>query len=249
MSLSVSHYAELGLLQQRLGPCYSLAPYRDHATPLDQLCSQLIDETIDSSLARVFAQGMAQTAQALAAHFPDNIFADIDFLAAALLAQTRCHTKIDDREITSRRSACDLAELFDRITALIQLYGCRSAIGFRYVHDFLYGFDWARWVRKDPDQRSSVGPFDAEFLHYLHLRGTELLALIARGDRKYPPLSPGEWRNPFDFSRTPADEALLHQTLATEGLLPLAAWDLSAQPVFDKDFYQLRQQRAAQLNG
>ena len=79
--------------------------------------------------------------------------------------------------------------------------------------------------------------------------GTELLALIARGDRKYPPLSPGEWRNPFDFSRTPADEALLHQTLATEGLLPLAAWDLSAQPVFDKDFYQLRQQRAAQLNG
>ena len=249
MSRSVSHDAELGLLQQRLGPWYSLAPHRNHATPLDQLCSQLIDDTIDSSLARVFAQGIAQTAQALAAHFPENIFADIDFLAAALLAQTQAHSQSADSELNRHQVPRDLAELFDRITALIQLYGCHSAIGFRYVHDFLYGFDWARWVRKDPDRRSSIGPFDLDFLHYLHLRGTEILALIARGDRKYPPLSPGEWRNPFAFSRTPADEALLFQKLAAEDLLPLAAWDPLAQPSFDKDFYQLRQQHATQLNG
>ena len=120
MSRSVSHDAELGLLQQRLGPWYSLAPHRNHATPLYQLCSQLIDHTIDSSLARVFAQGIAQTAQALAAHFPENIFADIDFLAAALLAQTQAHSQSADSELNRHQVPRDLAELFDRITALIR---------------------------------------------------------------------------------------------------------------------------------
>ena len=222
-----------------LAPRRSLAPQRYNATPLDQLCSQLIDDATDSTLAQVFAQGMIRTTEAVAAHFPDNIFADVDFLAAALLTQTR-------RQADPTRQ---LAAHFDQITGLIQLYGCHSAICFRYMHDFLYGFDWARWVRKDPQARGTVGPFDPVFLDYLHQRGGELLALIARDDPKYPPLPPGQWRNSFGFSRTPADETRLHQALAAADLLPIAAWDPKAQPTCDRDFHQLRQQRATQLNG
>ena len=217
----------------------SLAPHRDHTTPLGQLCSQLIDDATDSSFAKAFAQGMTHMVERVAAHFPNNIFADIDFLAATILTQARRHAN----------PARQLATHFDQITGLIQLYGCHSAINFRYMHDFLYGFDWTRWVCKDPQARKTVGPFDPIFLDYLHTRGNELLALIADGDAKYPPLPPGQWRNPFDFSRDPADEIRLHQALAAEGLLPVATWDPKAHPSFDRDFYQLLRERAAQLNG
>ena len=206
--------------------------------------------------------------RAMSEHFPENIFADVDFLTAALLAQTRrpltnsvgmlgannsTITTAQDRERHSASETPDpslhLAALFDRVAALVQLYGCHSAIRFRYIHDFLYGFDWARWVYKDPLARSAIGPFDAEFLDYLQMRGTELLALIANGDRKYPPLAPDQWRNSFSFSRTPADEARLHLTLAIDGLVPVAAWDPQTQPTFNRDFHQLRQTRADHLHG
>ena len=216
----------------------SLAPHRVLATPIDSLSARLLGDATDSSLGRVFAQGMTQTAGAVDEHFPDNIFADVDFLAAALLAQA--HRDPDP-------AAC-LAGLFDRIASLIELYGCHSAINFRYVHDFLYGFDWARWARKDP-RRRRVGPFDLEFLAYLQRRGAELLALIAADDSQYPRLAPGRWRNPFGISREPDEETHLHRELATAGLVPVTTWDIAARPSCDQDFSKLRQERATRLYG
>ena len=182
---------------------------------------------------------MATIARAVAEHFPDNIYGDVDFLSAALVA------RFGDQPAAEAQ----LTVHCEQIAGLIALYGCHSAIRFRYMHDFLYGFDWARWVRKDPINRAATGPFDPVFLQYLYQRGGELLALIERGDAEYPPLAPDQWRNPFDFSREPAAEARLHRLLAAEELLPLAAWDIYARPSFDRDFHRLRRERATHRDG
>ena len=247
MPRSTSLHNKIDAQESRRGRRRSLAPHRDYATPIDQLCKQLIDIDIDSRLATAFAQGMAQTTRAMAKHFPDNIFADIDFLAAALLDQARQGATARAKPATDPPD--HLTDLFSRITELIRIYGRHSTIRFRYAHDFLYGFDWARWVCKSPQTRSAIGPFDMEFLDYLQMRGTQLLALIANGDSKYPPLAPGQWRNPFGFARTPAEEARLHRELAADGLLPVATWDPEVQPDFARDFQQLRRARAERLYG
>ncbi len=220
-------------------PARSLAPDREYATPPDRLCATVLDANSDSSLAATFAQGMATIARAVAEHFPDNIYGDVDFLSAALVA------RFGDQPAAEAQ----LTVHCEQIAGLIALYGCHSAIRFRYMHDFLYGFDWARWVRKDPINRAATGPFDPVFLQYLYQRGGELLALIERGDAEYPPLAPDQWRNPFDFSREPAAEARLHRLLAAEELLPLAAWDICARPSFDRDFHRLRRERATHRDG
>jgi len=163
MPLSTSLHNKLDTSGSHHGRRRSLATHRNYATPVDQLCRELIDTDTDSSIAAAFAQGIAQTTQAIAEHFPDNIFADLDFLAAALLNQARrCANQ--DPQISATSPSQNLVELFARIVKLIELYGRHSSIRFRYAHDFLYGFDWARWVDKNPQMRSAVGPFDIEFL-------------------------------------------------------------------------------------
>lgn len=221
-------------VSQAPSPARSLAPDREYVTPPARLCETVLDGASESRLAATFAQGMTTIARAVAEHFPDNVYCDVDFLAATLVARFRGQPAAEAR----------MTAHCDRIAELIALYGCHSAIRFRYMHDFLYGFDWARWVRKDPINRAATGPFDPLFLQYLYQRGAELLALIEDGDAEYPPLAPGQWRNPFDFSREPAAEARLHRQLAAEKLLPLAAWDIRARPIFDRDFYRLRRGHA-----
>lgn len=220
-------------------PARSLAPNREYATPPDRLCETLLDDTSESSLATTFTQGMTTIVRAVTEHFPENIYGDVDFLAIALIARFHGQPNAEVR----------MTAYCEKIAGLIALYGCRSAIRFRYMHDFFYGFDWARWVRKDPINRTSIGPFDPVFLQYLYRRGGELLALIEHNDTEYVRLAPDQWRNPFNFSREPADEAQLHWQLAAENLLPLAAWDIRAKPVFDRDFYRLRREHAAHRDG
>ena len=93
-----------------------------------------------------------------------------------------------------------------------------------------------------------MGPFSPAFLAYMHARGHELLAVIARGhDRRYPPLPDARPRNAFGFSREPADELALHRLLAREGLVPVEAWRLDASPRWDRPFQELRREQAARL--
>ena len=55
-------------------------------------------------------------------------------------------------------------------------------------------------------------------------RGDELLELIELDDGKYPTLDGDEPRNPFPFSREPADELRLHRELARRDLIPVPTW-------------------------
>ena len=82
-------------------------------------------------------------------------------------------------------------------------YGARSAIRFRYVHDFIYGYDWARWVAREPETRTAIGPYDPVFLQRMRHRADELLELIQTNDKNYPQLEQNISRNPFGFSREP----------------------------------------------
>ncbi len=211
----------------------SLCPGRARATSLEAIGRQLF-VGVDGEVAHDVAAALAGFADAVLAAFPGNIFWDFDYVATRLLE-------------ARQQGRGQLSEMTERLVALQQSFGCRSAIQFRYVHDFLYGFDWARWVQKAPETRQRVGPFDVEFLRYLDRRGGELLELIADNDAKYPKLPPGEVRNPFDFPRDPQDEARLHEDLARRGLIPVEAWRFDATPRFSEPFSDLRRERAQAL--
>lgn len=202
---------------------WSLGNDRPLATPLTTLFDSLTRHDTPA-LKLAFARGLRRCALAQLRAFPENIFWDLDYLAASLLAQAR---RLD------ARGPALMDELTGLVSSLQDLFGSGSPIRFRYVHDFLYGYDWAKWVQRDPETRLRVGPFDLEFLRYMWRRGHELLELIARDDEKYPKLRDGLPRNPFAFSREPTDEAQLLRALAAHGRLPLASWrtDPDLQPM------------------
>ena len=230
----------LGRLQQRLNQqvsLYSLAPNRKHPTPLDALAATLLGDDTDTRLAIAFAQGLGRIANAQTEHFPNNVFADFDFLAATLLACARQ----SDHPATALTEHCDL------IVGLNADFGCNSPIRFSYAHDFLYGFDWAKWVRQDPKTRRQTGPFDRPFLRHLKKRAQQIKTLIAANDPEYPALPADTQRNPFGFSRSSADEAHLHRALARSGHIPLAAWSTDGPRRWTEDFQQIRRQRAKAL--
>tara|TARA_B100001989_G_C24385661_1_gene386633 strand:+ start:49 stop:774 length:726 start_codon:yes stop_codon:yes gene_type:complete len=219
-------------------PFFSLSPSRRDATSCAEICALLLteDET-DTILGRSFAQGIRAVEENLRAHFPNNIYADLDYLAQSLLQEARAQTN----------PSTYLEASFSLTADLFQLYGCHSPIHFRYAHDFLYGFDWVRWVQKMPTQRRNTGPFDQFFLHYLKGRANELLSLIADDDATYPRLETNRDRNPFLFSRGPSDETRLHQSLADDGLIPVKAWCTQSVPQCAYDYSALREERAQQL--
>lgn len=169
--------------------------------------------------------------------FPETIFWDFDALGAHLA----------ELAIRSDAPRLDLARVSSTIAALQHLFGHRTPIHFRYVHDFMFGYDWAKWVARDPDARGSIGPFDERFLGYMWRRGHELLLLIANDDEKYPKLSSGRPRNPFGFSREPNDERKLFETLAKADEIPVRAWEPSPQPTWNRPFQKLRDQCAESL--
>ena len=138
----------------------SLCPKRDLATSLLDLGVRLRSE-IPRGCEMAFAHGMANIARAELRNFPENIFWDFDYTGASLLREASAAADSADH----LSCACGL------IVELQDLFGSATEIRFRYGHDFIYGFDWAKWVRKEPQARASVGPFDVQFLTFLHQRG------------------------------------------------------------------------------
>ncbi len=135
----------------------------------------------------------------------------------------------------------------EMITDLQRGYGTHSVLAFRYIHDFTYGFDWCRWVKKDARHRAHVGPFDWPYLLYLQQRRRELEDLIAQNDEKYHQLEPGVAHNPFLFSREPDDEYRLFSALASAGHIPVPTWSVHQDCRYDKPFDQLRVEMATSL--
>lgn len=212
----------------------SLSPERELMTPLEVLGSQLLAGE-GSELADEVSIALHDIAVAELRNFPENIFWDFDYTAAALLRTGR------------ERGLPSLVESRRLIVGLQDLFGRHTEIRFRYGHDFIYGFDWAKWVARSPQERATIGPFDLEFLRYLYRRGEELLELIAEGDTKYPRLETEASRNPFEFVREPAQETCLFESLAARGLIPVQSWRMDASPDWRRDYQALRAQRAREL--
>lgn len=210
----------------------SLAPGREHPRSLVELAP---DPALPRDVRLAVARALASIARAVERHFPHNLFCDLDLVAAELArGGARAGAAWVDR------TSVDIEELH-------AVFGCETSIHFRYVHDFLYGFDWARWVRRDEATRAGIGPFDPRFLAHARRRGGELVELIAGEDAKYHRLAPGEDRNPFGFARDPRSEALLLRDLAARGWIPVEAWRADAQPCWDRDASAERERRAREL--
>ncbi|MFK7998533.1 MAG: hypothetical protein AB8H86_03010 [Polyangiales bacterium] len=216
-----------------LGPRRSLCPERATATSLASLA-----QAAPLEVRAAFERCLARIAVAQIVAFPDNIFWDFDALAHSILEQAL--SAVDgEAEATLERLGSDVA-------SLQTLFGAGTAIHFRYVHDFSYGYDWSKWVRRNPESADNP-PFGSVFLEYSLRRGHELLDLIAADDTKYPKLPDGKPRNPFGFSRGRSDEIRLFEHLAQEDLLPLRAWETHPKGRWDRDYRALRDAEAKKL--
>ncbi|MFK7990929.1 MAG: ferrochelatase [Sandaracinaceae bacterium] len=208
----------------------TVAPGRTLATPLASLARSL---DVGPELADALSDGLFRTVEAIGLHFPENVFWDLDGLVATAVREAD--------------SPVALSSAFDDIVALHALFGAQTPIRFRYVHDFVYGFDWARWTARDPASRAGIHPYSRRFLAVMLERGARLLEQIAEADRKYPPLSDARHRNPFGFSREPEDETRLHRALARDGMLPIEAWSTEAAAHWDRPYTELRDRQAEAL--
>ncbi|MAQ19125.1 MAG: ferrochelatase [Sandaracinus sp.] len=223
--------ADLDALIDR-GQRLTLAPDRDRPTSLVEL-SRLAPEPFRPTFAAV----LERVARAQVRAFPGNLFWDMDSLAASLLRQA----------LTDDEPAARLDALADSVARLQSLFGGETTIHFRYVHDFVYGYDWAKWVKREVPARRYVGPFDAPFLAYSERRAGELIELIEADDAKYGQLPSDQARNPFGFSREPDDEIRLFRDLAARDLLPLRAWETDPALDWEPPYQDLREERAHAL--
>jgi hypothetical protein len=211
----------------------SLDPDRSRATSLRDVVRALAQP---SQLPHLEAVASA-VAEAELQSFPENVLWDFDFYLASIHAEA----------CVSAGYAAHLDRVTEITVGLMRLYGQQSTIRFRYVHDFMYGFDWARWVRRDPNARTSVGPFSLRFLEQIEARGRDILTLIEDDDAQYPKLSGPDARNQFAFARDPDDELALYRRLAACGCVPVEAWRLDAKPDASRDFDALRERIAESL--
>ncbi len=234
-STTTDPLAALDAVDQRIdwGIRLTLSSNADRPTSLRDLAETLTP----GPLQRAFASAIERVADAQLHAFPGNLFWDMDALAASLVRQARTHAEPAQR----------LSRLAGHVARLQRLFGVETAIHFRYVHDFIYGYDWAKWVKRDPDARATVGPFDEAFLIYSERRAGELMELIAKDDTKYHRLRRGEARNPFGFSREPEDELRLFRDLAERDLLPIRAWETDPPLDWKPPYLALREERAEAL--
>lgn len=223
---------EARIRQCRFGPL-SLDPGRSKASSPAELVARLAS----SEQLPHLAGAASAVAEAQLQSFPENLFWDFDFFLASI-----------HRDASRNAGYAGYLEEVTRITVeLMTLYGQQSSIRFRYVHDFMYGYDWARWVRREPQVRAGFQPFGLEFLRRTESRGRDILTLVEGDDDWYPRLADGASRNPFPFSREPTEELELYRLLAERGHVPVEAWRNDARPDASRDFDALREDAAATL--
>jgi hypothetical protein len=226
-------------LERRL----SLHPERARASSLRELSDRSLKRDDTAALKQKFAECLSAIALSIAEHFPENIFWDLDFLAASLVEQARRATEAGGENAGLLR----LDETTQLLVEVQARYGAASPIRFRYVHDFIYGYDWARWVAREPGTRTAIGPYDPVFVRRMRDRSKELLELIAANDDTYPTLEKNVARNPFGFSREPAAETALLLELARAELIPVEAWRSDPVPNWNRPYGELRERQAREL--
>ena len=222
-----------GLLSRHVRVHKSLRPgggIPDEFFVLGQLAS-FLEKPL--SFKSVMLTSLRSIVEAQILHFPDNIYWDYSYLFRVLS---------DYRDLSSLKLTCSL------ICQLMALYGAYSPIRFRFIHDFSYGFDWAKWVRRNPEARLKIQPYDLVFLEYLKFRGGELSRMITAKDKNFPPLTDLAWRNPFSFPRDEASERYILETLSEKNQIPLPGWAFNPVLEWRPDYTFLREQIMAEKN-
>ncbi|BAZ42450.1 hypothetical protein NIES4101_84190 [Calothrix sp. NIES-4101] len=213
----------------------SLSPDRDLITSFQEIGNLVSEKTCNQQIIDCLYHTIEIILSAQLENFPENIFWDFDLMVLHMLEQS----------LSAEDGAIVFLDSFgQKIVDLMNIFGCRGKIRFRYVHDFMYGFDWARWVKKDPENRSHVQPFNPIFLDYLLAKGEEILNLVRVEDKRYHHISRGRFRNSFCFPRNPEDEYRLLTYLADSNMIPVAAWNWNTYPIWDKPFDEMREQAA-----
>jgi hypothetical protein len=227
------------ILAQRSVNLLSLNPQKKITTSFAELGNLIVEQNIDRQILMTVQETLKYIVNTQLQNFPENIFWDFDFIVSSMLRQA----------LAADKGAIRFLKAFgEKMVCLTEMFGINTEIRFRYVHDFIYGFEWARWVQKDPVNRANIEPFSLVFFDYLLAKGKELLQRISNGQFVSYKLCDTGYRNPFTFSREPKDEYRLLTYLAEEELIPVAVWDWNASPVWNKPFQEMRQQLALKLN-
>lgn len=228
------------ILSQHSINLLSLNPCRNLTTSFVELGDLIAEKTTNSQLITNLRETLEFIIYAQLENFPENIFWDFDFMVSSMLKQALLE---DDDAVLF------LDEFRKKMVSLTELFGIKNEIRFRYVHDFIYGFDWARWVQKDPKNRANIQPFDLVYLDYLLIKGQEIIYNIGlnKVTTAYK-LSETGYRNPFCFSREPEDEYRLLTYLAQKELIPIAVWNWNTQPIWNKPFQRMREELSLKLN-
>ncbi|MEH2364845.1 hypothetical protein [Nostoc sp.] len=217
----------------------SLNPHKTLITSFAELGNLIVEQNTDIQILTNLQETLVSIVHTQLQNFPENIFWDFDFLVNSMLRQAL---------IADEGAVSFLTVFGEKMVSLIEMFGNKTEMRFRYVHDFMYGFDWARWVQKEPQKRAHIEPFSLVFLDYLLVKGKELLQRISHGQVTSYKLCDTGYRNPFTFSREPEDEYRLLTCLAEEQLIPVAVWNWNASPVWNKPFQEMRQQLALKLD-
>ncbi|QLE42738.1 hypothetical protein FD723_21405 [Nostoc sp. C052] len=227
------------ILAQQSVNLLSLSPEKTLITSFAELGNLITEQNTDIKIIITLQETLEIIVRTQLQNFPENIFWDFDFLVSSMLRQA----------LNADEGAIPFLKIFGaKMVSLTEMFGNKTEMRFRYVHDFMYGFDWARWVQKEPQNRAHIEPFSLVFFDYLLAKGKELLQRISHGQVISYKLCETGYRNPFTFSREPEDEYRLLTCLAEEQLIPVAAWNWNASPVWNKPFQEMRQQLALKLN-
>jgi hypothetical protein len=217
----------------------SLNPQKTLITNFTELENLVLETTSNLDILASLRDSLSVIVYVQLQNFPGNIFWDFDFMVSSMLRQA----------LVADEGAVDFLESFaNKMTLLTDLFGSHQEIRFRYIHDFIYGFEWARWVQKEPQTRAHIEPFSLVFLDYLLMKGQDILQHINIEKSTSYQLCDTGFRNPFTFSREPEDEYRLLTHLAAKELIPVVAWNWNASPVWNKPFQEMRQELALKLN-
>ena len=225
------------LLHHCGGTIASLNPLKSTITSYGELFETFEITTIDS-LSSILSMFLSIQKEECS-HFPNNIFWDKDYFVAYILEVVSSYPASLQQGFVDTFSS--------RFVSLLQLFGNQSIIKFQYLHDFSYGYDWAKWVYNDSEARSGVLPFSMQFLDRMYSRGKELEVLISENNSKYPQLQSENYRNPFQFHRTIECETIMMRRLVSLEAVPIKGWDITGNLEWNKPFNDIRNKEAERL--
>jgi hypothetical protein len=233
----MNSFSEIDLyIEERIPNRISLSPYQNQTNPFSELPGFLMELGLNAEHTGIVAFQLKQIVKSAVFHFPENIFWDFDFLIYRITTNSMSTSSFDN----------SIQLYSDKILQIFEIFGAHSPIKFRYIHDFIYGYDWLKWMLEKRQASDNTDPFGVDFLNYIYQRGLELVELIRKNDANYPELD-GVYRNPFLFSRTTEEEILLHKDLSSVGQIPIEAWNKHATPKSDKNYSVIRLERSREM--